>query len=547
MSEKRELQSAPGISIKALLSGASDTALRDLIGSSILDILAALDPNLSSTENLRSLASNILDPIEALRDPEVREKILGLLPLSKARELADRVGVHKDANIYENLSSSLNKKFRESDLFSFFGVVIEERAPMARQLPLQQVVPTYGLFDHQKHAAERVRDALTVHPNKVLLHMPTGSGKTRTAMHIISEHLHNRRPTVVVWLASSAELLEQAASEFANAWQQLGDRPIALARFWGKYDPDITSVNDGLIVAGLSKFYSFFQRHQSDTFRIADKTSLTIIDEAHQAIAPTYNSLINALYTRRKNSALLGLTATPGRSWDKIADDLELSNYFENSKVTLEVSGYDDPIKFLIDDGYLAKPSFSTIDSQCEISLTEKEISELEANSDIPETVLNALGDDQLRNLAVVRSAEQLVARHKRIIVFAASVRHARVMSAILRARGYEADLITGETDDATRERVINRYKSQSQKPHILCNFGVLTTGFDAPSTSAAVIARPTRSLVLYSQMVGRATRGIRAGGNKTAEILTVIDPKVPGFGSIADAFRNWEDVWHER
>jgi superfamily II DNA or RNA helicase len=72
----------------------------------------------------------------------------------------------------------------------------------------------------------------------------------------------------------------------------------------------------------------------------------------------------------------------------------------------------------------------------------------------------------------------------------------------------------------------------------------VLTTGFDAPRTSAAVIARPTKSLVLYSQMVGRAIRGVRAGGNETAVIVTVVDQGLPGFNSVADAFTNWEDIW---
>lgn len=78
----------------------------------------------------------------------------------------------------------------------------------------------------------------------------------------------------------------------------------------------------------------------------------------------------------------------------------------------------------------------------------------------------------------------------------------------------------------------------------MLCNFGVLTTGFDAPNTSAAIIARPTKSLVLYSQMVGRATRGTKAGGNETCEISTIVDTKLPGFGDMAEAFTNWEDVW---
>jgi superfamily II DNA or RNA helicase len=78
----------------------------------------------------------------------------------------------------------------------------------------------------------------------------------------------------------------------------------------------------------------------------------------------------------------------------------------------------------------------------------------------------------------------------------------------------------------------------------VLCNYGVLTAGFDAPQTSAAIIARPTKSLVLYSQMVGRATRGPRAGGHSDAEIVTVVDTTLPGFGEMIDAFRNWEDVW---
>lgn len=78
----------------------------------------------------------------------------------------------------------------------------------------------------------------------------------------------------------------------------------------------------------------------------------------------------------------------------------------------------------------------------------------------------------------------------------------------------------------------------------VLCNYGVLTTGFDAPSASAAVISRPTKSLVLYSQMVGRVIRGPKAGGTPTCEIVTVVNPALPGFGDVADAFVNWEDVW---
>ena len=81
-------------------------------------------------------------------------------------------------------------------------------------------------------------------------------------------------------------------------------------------------------------------------------------------------------------------------------------------------------------------------------------------------------------------------------------------------------------------------------EPRVLVNYGILATGFDAPNTSAALIARPTKSLVLYSQMVGRALRGTRVGGNAQAEIVTVVDTALPGFGDQAKAFSNWEDVW---
>jgi superfamily II DNA or RNA helicase len=125
-------------------------------------------------------------------------------------------------------------------------------------------------------------------------------------------------------------------------------------------------------------------------------------------------------------------------------------------------------------------------------------------------------------------------------------VSHAYLLAGILVARGHDAKTITGETPIARRERYIRQFKKDNPHRMVLCNYGVLTTGFDAPKTSAAVIARPTRSLVLYSQMVGRAIRGPRANGNHEAEIVTVVDTTLPGFGSVTDAFKNWEDVWDE-
>ena len=130
------------------------------------------------------------------------------------------------------------------------------------------------------------------------------------------------------------------------------------------------------------------------------------------------------------------------------------------------------------------------------------------------------------------------------MILFANSVSHAKLMAAVLRAREIESYAVTGDTPTSERHRVINRFRSSYESPIFLCNYGVLTTGFDAPNTSAAILARPTKSLVLYSQMIGRALRGPLAGGNEQAEIITVVDMGLPGFGNLTESFYNWEDVW---
>jgi DNA repair protein RadD len=541
-----KISSAPGLALQALLRGTKTAALRKLIGSSVVEVLEGLNPDLLSEDHLGKFAASLIEPSEALRNAEQRDQIINLLPLPKARELAERLSVSDGKDLYVNLRTAAARPDFLPALFSFFGVVRDARAPLDVPASLATITPAYPLFDHQRVAATKVERALSEPPRKVVLHMPTGSGKTRTAMHIVASHLKANEPTVICWLAQNAELLDQAAGEFEHAWNFLGNRPVDMARFWGHRHPDLSVAQDGLIVAGLGKMRALDERDPSTLLRIADRTSLTVIDEAHQAIAPTYASILTALHTKRPRNALLGLTATPGRTWSDIAEDRKLSDYFDNRKVTLEVKGYDDPVTFLIEQGYLARPTFRTLNSEAGLQLSQTDIHELSHSIDVPTAILERLGSDAQRNLKIVTAIQDLAGRHRRIIVFAPSVENARLLAAILSAQGIEAGVVTAETPTSERERIIRSFRSSANRPMVIVNFGVLTTGFDAPATSAAVIARPTLSLVLYSQMIGRATRGPRAGGNAEAEIVTVADPHLPGFGSIADAFKNWEDVWHE-
>ena len=527
---------APGIALQALLRNAKTSALREVIGPSIVDTLRGLDPELDSGTRLGELAASLVEPSEALRDPEMRNRIIRMLPLPKARELGGHLGAKDGRTLYDDLCTAAGDPAALAVLYSFFGVVRDVRAPADTSPDAMKAVAGYALFDHQRAAAERVVHALGNAPRKVILHMPTGAGKTRTAMHVVAEHLRRHEPTVVCWLAQNAELLDQAADEFENAWRFLGNRETGLVRFWGHRRPDVLDIQDGVIVSGLAKMSALDNRDPATLLRLADRVSLTIIDEAHQAIAPTYAAILTALYSKRPHNALLGLTATPGRSWSDIGEDRKLSDYFDGRKVTLEVEGYDDPVSFLIDQKYLARPIFRTLNSDAGLKLSENDVNALSSAIDVPEQILERLGTDTQRNLKILSAVEDLMTRHRRVIVFAPSVENARMLTAILSIRGHEAFVVTGQSNTAERERIIRRFKSKDNRAMVVVNYGVLTTGFDAPATSAAVIARPTRSLVLYSQMVGRATRGTRAGGNDEAEIVTVVDPHLPGFGSVADA-----------
>src|SRR3954453_9123708 len=206
--------SVPGISIRELLERAPETALRDFVGEATLGVLAIMNPELLTKDNLVVLALRSADPWRMLRDPEVRDRLIAMLPVAKATELAEKLALAVPGNRgFDRLSDFLRKNGSDDRLLEFFGVVVPERAPGGEESAERTVEPAYPLFAHQLSVADRARDALRVHPHKALVHMPTGAGKTRTAMHLVCEWHNRAGDRLVVWLAQSSELLEQAASE----------------------------------------------------------------------------------------------------------------------------------------------------------------------------------------------------------------------------------------------------------------------------------------------------------------------------------------------
>ena len=401
------------------------------------------------------------------------------------------------------------------------------------------VSPKFPLYSYQRQVLADIVRALSSPERRAVAHLPTGAGKTRIAAHTAC-HLLNERDindSLVIWLAATEELCEQAAAQLSEAWTHLGQRDAYIHRYWGSRSLDLRRLPSGFLVTGLAKLRSAAFQDNTLLAHLAHCAAAIIFDEAHQAVAKTYSFITEQLCSVRP--PLLGLTATPGRSANLTEDDYRLASMFNHNKVSIDPRGHDNPVTYLIQNRYLADPRFVPVSFESDATIADPQ-----PGMDYSTDDLDRLGRNRERTLKIAELAKAAAARHPRTIVFCPSVESALECNKLLQEKRIVTNVITANTPSEDRRAIIDFFRSDSREHVVLFNYGVLTAGFDAPRTRCVIIARPTTSLVLYSQMAGRAMRGPRAGGNSKAEILTVADTNLPGFGSVTDAFTNWEELW---
>lgn len=390
------------------------------------------------------------------------------------------------------------------------------------------------LYPYQNHIRKSLVAFLAAaNKSRVIVHMPTGSGKTRTALEAVCDHVRRLSDSnvTIVWFAHSEELCEQAVEAIKKLWVQHASETAHIVRLWGGRRPTLQSIDrPTFIVTSFQTAYSMLTAHDDERFSlfgmIRRKTSLLIVDEAHQSTAPTYRDAIELF--ANQNTKIVGLTATPGRhhiSQDP-TETAALANFYEGNKIDIvddQGRPLEDPIAFLTQKGILSELQRFQLDSSTELVLSEREIAHIEKHLDIPKSVLRKLGEDSARTSLIATQALKLAMEFEYpTIVFAPSKDNAVELATICRMRKCSAASITGETDAEERKLVIQGFKKGDIK--ILTNFGVLTAGFDAPNIKAVIIARPTTSVVLYSQMIGRGLRGPLMGGSKDCVLVDVHD-----------------------
>ncbi|MEJ0086416.1 MAG: DEAD/DEAH box helicase [Pseudomonadota bacterium] len=473
--------------------------------------------------------------IDLLSDTEVR----GLI--------AKRAKVKSPGRWHPGKATAL--KFVETLVFpaEYAGIPAEE--PPDDFEYLEGRVDLHPLQDFQLEVQKKLLGVLDGRAGRAIVTLPTGGGKTRVAVDTIRDWLTNRfrlnasgTGNVVLWLAHTEELCEQATICFREVWQGSSDVcPMLLFRFWGGYTRDLEEHRETLLTMGQrpAVLVSTPQRlsnlidgkianSEPILSALMSLVGMIVIDEAHRAAAPTYRQLIGHFAPATQEPAIVGLTATPFRQEysanDPTAGTLELRELFRTIIEPIDVLG-EDPRVTLQERGYLAQPMFDVIKTETRLRTPEGVNVDNPTEDDIEKIdyALKLRADKPDRRLiALDRIVELCRDPAALVIYFGPTVQDAECMAFLLRQQGIEAAFVSGETRDVSRRKLIGDFKAG--RIQVLCNCEVLTTGFDAPKVTHVIMARPTVSQVLYEQMVGRGLRGPRFGGTATCQIVDLED-----------------------
>jgi DNA repair protein RadD len=431
----------------------------------------------------------------------------------------------------------------------FAGLVGNPEGPAIEEV--EPHIPLPELHDYQEDLLLRVQQVLDApsEKNRAILSLPTGAGKTRTAVEALLTWWDRNEmiKPYIIWIAQSDELCEQAVEAFREIWVDRGGKglrkTLRIFRFWGSHRalPDIFA--DGVIIASIQKLNETIQTDagKDELTRIAEDTAVIVVDEAHHAVAPSYTAVLETLGVmsgRRTHSItpLIGLTATPYRGAEE--ENRRLVLRFQSQLLVPDNLG-NDPLHTLRERGVLSFIDHQVLQTGRTFKLDDVEIQRFQQLGQLPDSFLRKVGRDPQRNALLLRELLELSADWP-ILCFGCSLEHASALAVLLRRKGRSAAFISGETRRATRRYLIEQFRSGQVQ--ILCNYGVLTTGFDAPKIRAIIIARPTTSVVLYEQMIGRGMRGPVNGGTKECLVIDLADNITRFQGQMA--YKRMKEYW---
>lgn len=359
---------------------------------------------------------------------------------------------------------------------------------------------------HQKEAKRKILAAWD-EVDSVMLQMPTGTGKTYLFVSIINDlinHYQNNRLTLnILIVAHRTELLDQISASLNKYGIQHGFiQGNREKHFWKK-------VQVGSIFSLLSSRNEVTVKRKNFDY--------IIIDEAHHSLADTYKKLFEAFPDAKK----LGVTATPWRF-----NHEPFTSLYQKLITTPQISWFIEQ-KLLADFDYVSiKP--------------DSRIQQMVDNSTIAQTgdFVNSELDETFNNQRIrskIFASYKKFALNKKGIIYAINKQHADNLANLYCSKGIRAVAIDCDTPKEERSSLIEQFKSGEIK--VLVNVDIFTEGFDCPDVNFIQLARPTRSLSLYLQQVGR---GLRYVPEKEKTII-IDNVGLYNYFGLPDANRKWE------
>ena len=346
--------------------------------------------------------------------------------------------------------------------------------------------------------------------DSVMLQMPTGTGKTRlfvsTVNDILACRMHDGIIPSVLLVVHRKELVSQIAETLASYGLEYGiiQAGVEESRFCH------------IQVASVQTLVRRLQRWGRVRFEFI------IIDEAHHTPSPTYMKILDAF----SDSKLLGVTATPHR-----LDYWGFAHIFDKLIVS------PDPMEF-IKSGFLSNYDYYSVPPECPI-VDEINAIPIEKGDFAEDSLIRLLDCGSIRSQVV--DSYMKYGCGKKAIVYTINKAHNKHMCEEYQKRGINAVTIDCDTPQSERKQLLEEFKKG--KIRIICNVNILSEGFDCPDVEVIQITRPTYSLSMYLQQVGR---GLRVSPGKDKSVFIDNVGSYLRFG-LPSEHRSWEKYFDRK
>jgi len=318
---------------------------------------------------------------------------------------------------------------------------------------------------YQADGTNAIRTAMQRGNKRALYVLPTGGGKTIVFSYIAQ--LAAARGKRVLVLAHRKELVKQASEKFTMFGIEHGV-------IHPDYKLDIQKQSQ---VASVQTLVNRLDK-------IDFNPDLIVVDEAHHACAGQWARILE----HYSNSFVLGVTATPCRT-----DGRGLGDVFQ-----FMVQG--PQIYELIKMGFLVEPEIF-----CPAQIDTSKLRRTSSGDYSQKRVAALMESDKSLVGDIIKTHQDKIGRGVPTVAFCASIKHAETVSAAFAAAGYRSHVVSGKTEKTERVRILDGLANGSSE--IVCSVDVISEGTDIPSIGAALLLRPTASLGLFLQQVGRALR----------------------------------------